>query len=274
MEVDLKKLSGLVASINLTGQVDSHYSDAMSNVRSYCDLNGYSVEYLTFYGIWLESGRDEAVKHAIKYKYEWVIQVDADAAPIPPNLVEYLLNKIFVEQPDADMIGAYCQLKGTPHLPTIDTGTGTWEEHYPGSGIMPVIRTGAHCFIIKTEAFQRFNYPNGPWFRTRQVQTPYLAFHEVDNFARCRLSGKNPLTDVPEWHILLMEAARGKEVDNINVGEDSGFCDRLMATGGRIYVDTDLVVGHVAKRVIEPKHLKRYMDERRKLMRQACGLLH
>ena len=270
MEVDLKKLSGLVASINLTGQVDSHFSDAMSNVRSYCDLNGYSVEYLTFYGIWLEVGRDEAVKHAIKYGYEWVIQVDADAAPIPPNLVEYLLKKIFVEQPDADMIGAYCQLKGPPHLPTIDTGTGTWEEHYPGSGIMPVIRTGAHCFIAKTSAFQKFG---PPWFRTRRVQTPYLAFQEVDNFTRCRLSGSNPFTKVPEWHILVMEAAKGETPEMQNVGEDSGFCDRLMAAGGRIYVDTDLVVGHVAKRVIEPKHLKRYMDERRKSKRQACGLL-
>jgi hypothetical protein len=267
---ELKKLHGLVASINLTGQVDSHYSDSISNVRSYNDLNGFQVEYITFHGYWLEVGRDEAVKHALKYGYEWIMQIDADAAPIPPNIVEYLLRKLFIEQPDADVIGAYCQLKGPPHLPTIDTGTGRWEEIYPGSGIMPVIRTGAHCFIAKTSAYRKFG---PPWYKTRSVHDPRLAFAEVDNFLRCRLAGDNPLTKVPEWHIMVNEAAKGDITEQQHVGEDSGFCDRLMAAGGRIYVDTDLVVGHVTKKIIEPKDLKDHMDERRTQLRQACGLL-
>jgi hypothetical protein len=266
---ELKQLPGLIASINLTGQVDSHFSEAMSSVRSYNDLNGYHIEYLTFYGMWLEVGRDEAVKHAIENEYAWVMQIDADAAPIPPNLTEYLVQKLFVEQPDADVIGAYCQLKGEPHLPTVDTGTGRWEEIYPGSGIVPVIRTGAHCFIAKTQAFKRFG---PPWFRTRQVQQPYLAFQEVDNFSRCRLAGQNPFAKVPEWHIMVNEAAKGEIPELQNVGEDSGFCDRLMAAGGRIYVDTDLVVGHVTKKIISPDDLKKHMDARHKKVRQVCGL--
>jgi hypothetical protein len=71
---------------------------------------------------------------------------------------------------------------------------------------------------------------------------------------------------------MVNEAAKGETPEMQNVGEDSGFCDRLMAAGGRIYVDTDLVVGHVTKKIITPDDLKKHMDARAKRIRQVCGL--
>ena len=270
-EVDIKGLPGLVATVNLTGTIEAACAEALSHVRSFCDRNDWhAVEYKTFYAVLVEAGRDAVVQWALDNDYSWLIMIDGDAAPIPAQLVPYLVNKIFVEFPQADVIGAYCQLKGPPHAPTIDTGTGTWEVHYPNSGTMEVIRTGAHAFIAKTSAYKRFG---PPWYKTRIGETPAKAFAEVDNFARCKLDGRNPLTKHPEWTTLMSEAIQAAGGLPMPVGEDSAFCDALRAHGGRIYVDTDIVVGHIDRRIIKPSDLRDAINERQKRVRLACGLL-
>lgn len=270
----LQGLSGLIATICTTGSVLSEYTAAFGNLRSFNDRNGFhKVEYLQIDAKLVEAGRDSAVIHALKEGYDWILQIDADAAPFREDALHVLLNDAYLLHPDADVMGAYCQIKGDMPLPTIDTGTGTWEVHFPDEGILPVMRTGAHFFLTKCDAFRKMGDP--PYFRTRKPWLPLQAMAEVDNYARTQLDGQNPFERDRAWITLRQSAA----VDSAShdptmwVGEDSGFCDRLKAAGGQIYVDTGLVAGHVHKKIIVPDDLREALDKADQRRRLAYGVM-
>jgi len=271
--VDIRELPGLVATVCTTGYVLPEYAAALSNLRSWNDRNGWhKVEYLTFNAVLVEAGRDATVQHMLANNYQWLLQVDADAAPFPADALARLIKTAFVDHPELDAIGAYSQVKGDMPVCTIDTGTGTWEEHYPGEGLLPVIRTGAHFLFTKRSAFEKIGH--GPYFRTRAHARPIDALAEVDNFARTSLHGQNPFSTTPEW-VGLVASARNRhpEPAAVGVGEDSGFCDRLKAAGGHIAVDTSIVAGHIDKRYITPEDLAKALDERANEIRLRFGVM-
>lgn len=259
----IRTLPGLVATVCTTGAVMPEYAQALQDMRSYNDRNGFhKVEYITFDAKLVEAGRDQAAMHALQNEYAWLLQIDADAAPFRPDALHRMLTTVFVNLQGIDVLGGYAQLNNPDMpLPTIDTGTGTWEVHFPDEGILPVIRTGGHFLLTKTNVFPRIGPP--PWFRTRRAIAPLEAMAEVDSYARCNLNGVNPFWGSPEWRSLYM-SARSEQQAEAHVGEDSGFCDRVTAAGGTIAVDTSIVAGHVVKRVIAPDDLraasKRLMD--------------
>jgi hypothetical protein len=266
----LRDLPGLIATVITSGAEDPHYGQAFSDLRSWNDRNAFHrVEYLRFHCPFVEQGRDEVIAHALKENYAWTLQIDADAAPFPPDSLAKMLHTAFVVTPDADVVGAYCQLKNPPYLPTIDTGSGTWEVHYPGEGVLPVIRTGGHFLLVKPEICRRFG---PPWFRTRRTIRPIDALAEIDNLARITEDGKNALTETETWKRLVAKARDEGGGAISTVGEDSGFSDAILAAGGRIYVDTDIYVGHVGKRVITPDLLAEEMEDRAKQFRAAVGV--
>ena len=272
----LRSLRGLVATVVLTGAVDENFSQALSDLRSWCDRQGFHrIEWRKFPAQLVEAGRDMVLTHALNPKgdgtepaYDWVLQIDADAFPIQEDALLRILHTAFIALPNSDVVGAYCQLKSPPYLPTIDTGTGTWEPIFPGEGALPVIRTGGHFILIKPPILKRFG---PPWFRTRQPHAPLKAMAEVDNFARIKLDGRNPMSASDEWGKLL-ELAKTETSSGASVGEDSGFCDQVRAAGGSIYVDTNLVIGHVAKKVISPVDLRDSMKESKMKARLAVGV--
>lgn len=271
-QVDLRDLPGLIATVVTTGFVTPEYAFNLMELRSTNETNDFrKIEYRQFDAKLVEAGRDAVIAHAMQQNYEWVLQVDADAAPFPPNALIVMLQDAYLDFPDADVISGYSQLKAPVPLPTIDTGTGTWEEWYPESGVLPVIRTGAHFLLTKKSAFIKMGEP--PWFRTRHSDRPIDAMHEVDNFARCKLDGKNPFTEIPEWETLLASAREASAGGPSHVGEDSGFCDRLLASGGRIYVDTRILAGHMDKKYITPDELREAMTERDMQAKLACGVM-
>lgn len=266
----LSSLRGLVATVVTSGSVDDSFSQCYQDLRSWCDRNDFhAIEWRTFRSPFVEQGRDEVLSHTLKEGYEWCLQIDADAAPFEPGLLARLLETAFITHPDADVVGAYAQLKHPPYLPTIDTGTGTWEVHYPGEGVLPVIRTGAHCILTKSRILHKFG---PPWFRTRTTIPPIKALAEIDNFARTHTSGLNPLASTAAWKTLMGEAKKLPPEVESQVGEDSGFCDAVRAAGGTIYVNTDLWVGHVSKRVIEPSMLQESMEEMETRRRMSVGV--
>lgn len=272
--VQLQATKGLVATVCTTGFVMPEYAANFMELRSYNETHGFrGIEYQTFNALFVEAGRDAAVEHAIKEGYDWILQIDADAAPFHPDSLIKLLTTAFVTHPKYDAVGAYSQLKGDLPIPTIDTGTGTWEEHYPNTGILPVIRTGAHFLLVKVASLEVMGKP---WFRSRRMLPPLDAFREVDNFARCELDGKNPFIEQQEWTGLVAsaaEAARQTEGMDQSVGEDSGFCDRLKSMGGNIAVDTAVVAGHMDRRYIVPDQLREALNERELPPRQLCGVM-
>jgi hypothetical protein len=267
----IRERRGLVATVSTTGTVKPQFSESFANLRSYNDRsNIHNVEYRIFPGSLVEAARDGVVLHALQQNYEWILQIDADAAPFPADALERMLMTAFITHPQVHVIGAYANLKGALNLPTIDTGSGTWEEHYPGEGIIPVIRTGAHFLFAKTEVFRRMG---PPWFRTRMTTSPLKAMKELDNFARTKLDGKNPLTDHPEWPTLLAEAVKVSQGSVSTVGEDSGFCDNARSLGVQIVVDTDIIVGHVEDKIIMPTDFAKTVKDRKDLERAVLGVL-
>jgi len=273
----LKSLRGCVATVVISGLVDDAYAQAFSDLRSWNDRNGFhAVEYITVSATLVEPGRDSILEHALDPKgdgseapYDFSLQIDADAAPIPPDALARILYSAYVAVPDSDVVGAYCQLKHPPNLPTIDTGTGTWEPIFPGEGLLPVMRTGGHFILVKTGITARFG---PPWFKTRRTMRPIDALTEVDNYARIKLDGENPLREVEAWE-KLEQAASGEGGGIVSTaGEDSGFCDAVKAVGGTIYVDTNLVIGHVAKKVITPNDLRDAMKSREEVFDRMVGI--
>ena len=273
MNIKLKELRGLVACVVTSGAIKPQFSAALSSMRDWNSRNGFvNIEYRFFDAKLVESGRDAVCRHAVAQNYTWLIMIDADASNFPPESTLRMLESGFVTLPNAHVIGAYSQLKQPPYLPTIDTGTGKWEIHYPGQGLIPVIRTGGHFIFVKTNILQLMG---APWFRTRIPYTPLKAMRELDSFARCQLDGKNPLRDHPEWDTLFASAHKaslGAQPLEVNIGEDSGFCDSVRAFGGNIFVDTNLVTGHVADKVIEPKDLKEAVRDIERQMYAMVGV--
>lgn len=267
---DIRSTRGLVATISLTGSVTYQFSQCFSEMRSYNEtkLEHRSIEYRQQPGVLVEAARDEVVAHALQQNYDWILQIDADAT-FPPTTLHQLLKDAYVREPDAGVVGAYSQLKPPPHLPTIDTGSGTWEEHYPGEGLLPVIRTGCHCFLAKTGVFRKLGKP---WFRTRLAVNPVRAMMEVDNFCRQRYSGFNPFCQHPEWEPTMLAASAASGPHDTPVGEDSSFFDRCRAAWVPIFVDTDLVTGHVRNDIIRPDAFIRNVRQNREMQRTALGI--
>lgn len=268
--IDIREQRGCVATVCLSGTVTPQYSTNFSNLRDYNSRNGFvNVEYKIENGVLVEAARDALVEHALHEGYKWILQIDADAAPFQPDALERMLGIVYESHPWIDALGAYCQLKAPPHFPTIDTGTGMWEEHYPGEGILTVIRTGAHFLLTKDTCFQHFG---PPWFRTRKALSLSKAMKEVDSTARQRFHGDNPLTATAAWEALIHEAVSKDSKIESSVGEDSGFFDSLRFCGGSAAVDTDLVVGHVADRIITPQDFVEGKRNVERLQRMALGV--
>lgn len=260
--------SGLVAMIVTGGSIKAQTASCLAEMRSYNDRNGiHDVEYRIIPATLVENGRDEACAHALRSGYAWMLQIDADAT-FPPDSIATALSHWWPSP--FDVVGAYAQIKGAG-IPTIDTGSGTWEEHYPGEGMLPVVRTGGHFLFVKCDALRLFG---PPWFRSRIAPSPLRAIAEFDTFARTQcFNGANPLADTEAWEKLVAKAKTQPTGTSGPVGEDSSFCDALVAAGGHIAVDTDFVTGHVTEEVILPDRFIRHVRDIQRHQRMALGIL-
>lgn len=268
-EPDIREKRGLLATVNLTGLVEAATSECILQSALWNSEHGLTqIEYRTFAAQLVEAGRDAVCSHALQEKYDWLLMVDGDAT-FQADAVGKLLHTAYVTHPSSDVVGAYCQLKGS-YLPTIDCGSGRWEPHWPGEGVLPVIRTGGHFLLVKTDILRRFG---PPWFRTRQTLRPIRILAELDNFARCNLAGENPFRSLPEWETLTKLAREKSSEGSSSVGEDSGFCDAVRAAGGSILVDTGILTGHIDRKVIGPADLKDTLRKHEEKIRLAVGVL-
>jgi len=255
-----------------------------SELRSFTERAGLlNIKYYMMPGALPEKTRNEAVRAMLREGAGWLLQIDADmtfpadALVAAPDQRPGLLQVAYGLMPHVDAIGALCPLRGDLALGTVDSGTGTWEGGwYPGSGIPEVMRTGAAFILVKRHVFEALK---DPWFRMRVPMRAIDALAEVDNFARIKCDGKNPLREVGDWWQRLEKCA----IDDpaiapdtfvpVEVGEDSSFCDRAKLAGFRIFVDTDIPCGHVDTRVLTWADHKKAIGESEKWQRLASGLL-
>jgi len=238
------------------------------------DIGLTNVQFQFVIATLVDKARNDAVEAMLANPANgWLWFIDADMI-VPKEALDHILVTAFRDCPWADIVGGYCQLRGDPFLPTIDTGSGLWESHLPGQGALEVIRTGGACTLIKRQVFEKMAYP---WYGIRPAATPLDMLAEVDNFARIKFDGRNPFSGMKEWQQLIQCARddqpiqQGKRRPN-TVGEDSNFTDRAKALGFRIVVQTNAVIGHVDKKVIWPQDHAEAMKRGAKFNRLAVGV--
>lgn len=246
--------------------------------RILCERAGLqNVKWSMVPGTLPEKTRNEAVRQMLADPNAgWLLQIDADMT-WEPNAILQLLQGAYATIPSADVMGAYCPLRGDLALPTIDSGTGAWESWFPGSGIIPVMRTGAAFLLAKRHVFEALK---DPWFRVRVPHKPIDALLELDNFARTKFDGENPFRDLPSkaWERLERCAIDDPSVSQdqftpAEVGEDSSFTDRVRNAGFSIYVHTDVVTGHVDTKIVDWRQHRTAMQDMERNTRLAAGLL-
>ena len=257
------------------GLITAETAQCLSDTRAKCIERGLqNIEWRMIPGALVDKARNEAMRHLLSTQHQWVLMLDGDMV-WEPNAVTDLLVTAYGSHPQYDVLGAYCTLRGALSLPTIDTGTGTWESHYPGQGVVSVMRTGAAFMLIKRHVLERVP---SPWFGLRIPQRPIDAVAEVDTFCLTIFDGKNPFRGRPDqaWETLVQAASTHSSAQSwvpAEVGEDSSFCDRVTAAGMRIGVQTDLVTRHIDKETKDWTSHRKAMDERTKLHRLMSGFV-
>jgi hypothetical protein len=266
---------GLVA-LTSPGSVRVETTLSLLAAANFSAKAGLLVEYQHFGGSLVDKARNDACRALLASQNGYVLFADGDMTFAPDAFVR-LVHNAYVTHPHFDILGGLCHLRGGA-IPTVDTGTGTWESHFAGSGTLEVIRTGAAFLLVKRHVLEKMGHP---WFAVRFPQRRLDALYEVDNYARTRLHGAQPFRELPghPWERLMdmaatdVEATRQQETGGYEIGEDSGFCDRAKALGFRCGVDTDLEIGHIDTTVIQSRTHKEKMTELERQARLLHGVL-
>jgi hypothetical protein len=256
--------------------ITQHTVQSLLEARSFTDRNGATnIKWLMEPATLVERARNAAVRGMIRDNAQWLLFIDGDTV-FSPDAALHALRTAYADYPHADVVGGYVPLRGDIALPTIDTGTGTWESWFPGSGVVEVMRTGCAFLLIKRHVLDALR---DPWFRVRVPARPIDFMLEVDNFARIKFDGRNPLRDAPEDAWAKLEkcarddpSAAPENFTPIEVGEDSGFCDRVRAAGFRIFVNTDISCGHVDTRILWGADHKKAVADRERMQRLLAGV--
>ncbi len=235
-----------------------------------------NVSWLIAPGGLIDKTRNEAVVNMLsKPENDWLMFVDADMVWKPEAPMQ-LLAAAYRDFPDADVVGAWCPLRGFPYLPTIDPGSGVWEPAEPNTGPIEVMRTGSAFVLIKRRVFERMA---PPWYAVKFSRAPLDVLQEFETYILTKFDGQNPLRDTKTWQQLEQCAAADAPARDKSpypyqhIGEDSGFCDRARGLGFRIVVQTNIAVSHVDRMLITPeKHLEA-LAEMRASEARASGVL-
>ena len=259
------------------GMVRHETMQSWTDSRAFSDKNGLAnIRWYTMPGTLVEKTRNDACRQALADpNCGWLMFADMDMV-WAPDAIAAMVRTAYGTHPHADVLGGYCNLRGDMAIPTIDTGTGTWESWFPGSGPVEVMRTGAAFLLVKRHVLQGMK---DPWFRMRVPARPADFMAEVDNFARIKFDGQNPFREMPSraWERLQQcateDPSSAGEFIPQEVGEDSGFCDRAKLAGYRIFVDTNIVTGHVDAKVTDWRQHREAMDRMALQQRQMVGIL-
>ena len=265
---------GIVA-LTTHGMAVADTLGALLEMRSFSERQGLlNVQWQIIHGALVDKARNEAARTLLKSQGQWLLFCDLDMV-MPPEALVQLVYTAYATHPHYDVLGSYCNLRGQTALPTIDTGTGTWESWFPGQGVVEVMRTGAAFLLIKRHVFERL--PD-PWFALRVPMRPLDAISEVDTYCRTIFNGQNPFRgrDDLAWERMTECASQDRSLKGPwvpgEVGEDSSFCDRVTGAGMRIGVQTDIVLRHLTTVAQGWEDHKRSMDDRARQDRFLVGM--
>lgn len=209
---------------------------------------GEGVHRSIVQGSMLTMQRNECIK---QMEGDWIVFIDDDMV-FKPDAIGRLVRSWEEVQAQFEapvIMGGLCQRRGFPHEPTLyvrETPTsGRYRFLEVFDGIVEVDATGmAFCLIPvrALEAIMGFDFPEKS-VRMTQYPPPFF-----------------------EW--------------TGNTGEDIEFCQKARRAGVRIFVDTDIEIGHIAEVTITTKDFYRVVsnrtdDEVREIQRvnEGMGLL-
>lgn len=264
---------GLIAMTS-PGSIRVETSLAVLAAIRTCDKAGLPVQVGHFGGSLVDKARNDACRAMMSGTYGFVLFIDGDMV-MGHDAVVRIVQSAYQDSPWADVMGGYCVLRAGA-IPTIDTGTGTWESHFSGSGTLEVIRTGAAFLLVKRHVIERLPQP---WFACRFPARWLDAMTDVDNLARVVCHGANPFRDLPgdPWGAMLTKASQDPQartaVAGYEIGEDSGFCDRAKATGFRLAVDTNIEISHIDTVLLNSRSHQERVAASHKETRQVYGFL-
>ena len=266
------------------GSVTGEMLESWGNTRAFCIENGLkAVAWPIIHGVLVDKARNDAVTQFMRdtaklgplprEKAPWLLFIDGDMQ-WQPNAILGLLETAYRSSPWADIVGAWCPLRGEPYLPTIDPGSGHWEPIAPGSGPVEVMRTGAAFVLIKRYVFEKMA---PPWYGVRPVPGIADVVQEFETYCLTKFDGDNPFRAMPEWAKLEKCVSEDSQpADPIfpfsYVGEDSNFSDKARALGFRICVQTNVTINHVERHTITPEMHLKSMRELRAAELAACGI--
>ena len=164
---------------------------------------------------------------------EWILFIDDDMVWRPDAVKGLLAGREELRSMghEPDVYGAICYKRAAPHQPTVftkhDSGAYNYSEDWD-SDIVECDATGMAFAIISKTAFERV------------ADSPMPPFDERIEFR------KSP--DFFRWQGTL--------------GEDIRFCQDVKASGGRVFVDTRVQIGHMSEVQIGYKQFLREVLDR------------
>lgn len=176
------------------------------------------IERFIVQGNILTLQRNESVQ---RMRGDWLLFIDDDMVWAPDAIGKLLAAR---DDIDADIIGALCYRRSTPHQPTMfmreqpTSGGYNYLEDW-ADDIIEVDATGMAFCLIHKRAFEKIAGTPMPPYSLRKALGPSGFFR---------------------WDGVL--------------GEDLQFCQDAKQAGCRIYVDTRIEVGHMAEVEVRKKH--------------------
>jgi GT2 family glycosyltransferase len=208
----------LVASYHTDTWCSTDFMDAFVKLKGY---GGYAFEFIHAIRMPIAHARNGIADQAVDNGFDWLVQLDDDAL-FPPNLIQRFL----VHQ--KDVVCALAYQRKPPHRTCAfdlapDGVMGTPLEGIEHTGLRRVDVSGFHCSIMHTSVIKRLR--EGGEFGGKKVPGTRHYYGWLSQ------------TDA--------------------VGEDFAMCANLRALGIKIYVDTDLVAGHVGDAIVVDEAYKK-----------------
>jgi len=174
----------------------------------------------------IDKARNDLVKVALEAKCDYIFFIDSDMI-LPKLTLERLYD---MNVPVAS--GLYFA-KSPPYLPVVRDfieDRFIFKKIIDFGKIIEVGGVGMGCCLIKKEVFDKLEYP---WFKFEWKKFAPSAYEENDLEAKDRVYQES---------------------------EDLGFCKAVLESGFKIYLNSDIVCGHVGGVVNEENYLSKKPD--------------
>lgn len=180
--------------------------------------NNWTIVYEKRFPI--EIARNEIVSMAINNNYDYVFMLDSDMDNFPPDLIYYFLDKMTTYDIKVLSGLAYCRngvldpkSKKLLRAPAVfhknEKGQiANWRDLMPGSGLITEdgLMCGSACMMVDVNVYKK-------------IELPYYHWEMIYDKENNQISFEN--------------------------GEDIYFCRRAQEEGFKVYIDTNILIGHL-----------------------------